>query len=186
MDSDGLKAVKDPTEFFISSRGEENLPPGIAYTAVVEGSRTFLVEIQALTVPAKSGLSRVYSDRIDSARINRVAAILERHAGVRLSDQDIYVNVAGGMKINEVSIELAVALALYSARSGKALPPNLVSFGELSLAGEVRPVAFLEKRIKASNDLGFTNILSPTKVKDQNMSTCKNIKQAIMISGALQ
>lgn len=186
MDSDGLKAVKDPTEFFISSRGEENLPPGIAYTAVVEGSRTFLVEIQALTVPAKSGLSRVYSDRIDSARINRVAAILERHAGVRLSDQDIYVNVAGGMKINEVSIELAVALALYSARFGKALPPNLVSLGELSLAGEVRPVAFLEKRIKASNDLGFTNILSPTKVKDQNMSTCKNIKQAIMISGALQ
>ena len=186
MDSDGLKAVKDPSEFFISTKRGEELPAGIAYTAVVEGSRTFLVEIQALTVPAKSGLSRVYSDRIDVARINRIAAILERHAGIRLSDQDIYINVAGGMKINEVSIELAVALALYSARNGKPLSSDLVSFGELSLAGEVRPVSFLEKRVKASNDLGFINILSPTKLPDLKMSTCKNIKQAIMISSALK
>ncbi len=186
MDSDGLKPVGDPTEFFISSRHDEEVPPGIAYTAVVEGSRTFLVEIQALTVPAKSGLSRVYSDRIDIARVNRVAAILERHAGVRLSDQDVYINVAGGMKINEVSIELALALALYSARSGKALSENLVSFGELSLAGEVRPVAFLEKRVKASIDMGFTKMLGPTKLKDtEGMSTCKNIKQAIMIAGVV-
>ncbi|MGN0905757.1 MAG: DNA repair protein RadA [Bullifex sp.] len=186
MDSDGLKPVGDPTEFFISSRHGEEVPPGIAYTAVVEGSRTFLVEIQALTVPAKSGLSRVYSDRIDIARVNRVAAILERHAGVRLSDQDVYINVAGGMKINEVSIELALALALYSAKSGKALSENLVSFGELSLAGEVRPVAFLEKRVKASIDMGFTRMLGPTKLKDtEGMSTCKNIKQAIMIAGVV-
>lgn len=186
MDSDGLKPVGDPTEFFIASRHDEAVPPGIAYTAVVEGSRTFLVEIQALTVPAKSGLSRVYSDRIDIARVNRVAAILERHAGVRLSDQDVYINVAGGMKINEVSIELALTLALYSARSGKALSENLVSFGELSLAGEVRPVAFLEKRVKASLDMGFTRMLGPSKLKDiEGMSTCKNVKQAIMIAGVV-
>ena len=128
----------------------------------------------------------MYSDRIDIARVNRVAAILERHAGVRLSDQDVYINVAGGMKINEVSIELALALALYSARSGKALSENLVSFGELSLAGEVRPVAFLEKRVKASLDMGFTRMLGPSKLKDiEGMSTCKNVKQAIMIAGVV-
>ena len=94
MEEEGLKAVKDPSEFFISNRKDSEMPAGIAYTAVVEGSRTFLVEIQALTIPAKSGFSRVYSDRVDTARVNRIAAILERHAGLHLSDQDIYVNIA--------------------------------------------------------------------------------------------
>lgn len=75
------------------------MPPGVAYTAVAEGTRSFLVEVQALTVPAKSGFSRIFSDRIDSARVTRIAAVLERHAGLRLSDQDIYVNVGGGMKV---------------------------------------------------------------------------------------
>ena len=183
MFADGLKAVKDPTEFFISNREKGVLPSGIAYTAIVEGSRTFLVEIQALTVPAKSGVSRVYSDRIDAARVNRVAAILERHASLRLNDQDIYINVAGGLKINEVSIELALALALYSARSDKPLSSNLVSFGELSLAGEVRPVAFLDKRIKAASDMGFSEYLVP--YSQQKGSVARNIKQAIMISQAV-
>ncbi|MBR1937743.1 MAG: DNA repair protein RadA [Spirochaetales bacterium] len=181
MEEEGLKAVKDPSEFFISNRKDSEMPAGIAYTAVVEGSRTFLVEIQALTIPAKSGFSRVYSDRIDTARVNRIAAILERHAGLHLSDQDIYVNIAGGMKINEVSIELAIALALWSARTETVLPVDLVSFGELSLAGEVRPVSFLEKRIKTSEDMGFKTYLSPYGQKVKGVTPCRNIKQAIMI-----
>lgn len=111
------------------------MPPGVAYTAVAEGTRSFLVEVQALTVPAKSGFSRIYSDRIDSARVTRIAAVLERHAGLRLSDQDIYVNVGGGMKVGEVAVELALALALYSALTRTSLPKDLVSFGELSLSG---------------------------------------------------
>lgn len=181
MEEEGLKAVKDPSEFFISNRKDSEMPAGIAYTAVVEGSRTFLVEIQALTIPAKSGFSRVYSDRVDTARVNRIAAILERHAGLHLSDQDIYVNIAGGMKINEVSIELAIALALWSARTETVLPVDLVSFGELSLAGEVRPVSFLEKRIKTSEDMGFKTYLSPYGQKVKGVTPCRNIKQAIMI-----
>jgi len=182
MEEEGLKPVKDPSEFFISSRKENDMPTGIAYTAVVEGSRTFLVEIQALTVPAKSGFSRVYSDRVDTARVNRVSAILERHAGLHLSDQDIYINVAGGMKINEVSIELALALALWSARTETVLPLDMVSFGELSLAGEVRPVSFLEKRIKTSSEMGFSTHLAPYGQKAKDITACRNIKQAIMIS----
>jgi len=187
MGEEGLSAVKDPTEFFISTKEKGEFPAGIAYTAVTEGSRTFLVEIQALTVGAKGGLGRVYSDRIDSARVNRVAAILERHAGLRLTDQDIYVNVAGGMKINEVSIELPLALALYSARANKPLCENLVSFGELSLAGEVRPVAFLEKRIKASMDMGYGKFLVPSSQKTtvHGLNSAKNIKQALLISQAV-
>ncbi|MEA4861277.1 MAG: ATPase domain-containing protein, partial [Sphaerochaeta sp.] len=103
MHEKGLTAVANPSSFFITDRSGATLPAGIAYTAVIEGSRTFLVEIQALTTLAKNGYSRIYSERIDTARVTRVAAILERHAGVRISDQDIYVNVAGGMKLSEVS-----------------------------------------------------------------------------------
>ena len=184
MDEKGLSAVREPSLFFISAREDDALPVGIAYSAVTEGSRTFLVEIQALTVPAKGGISRVYSDKIDSARVSRIAAILERHAGLMLSDSDIYINVAGGIKLNEVSIELALALALWSAKTNNALYEKQVCFGELSLAGEVRPVAFLDRRIKAAQEMGFTRILAPSSQKSENssFSACKNIKQAIMIA----
>ena len=184
MDEKGLSAVREPSLFFISAREDDALPVGIAYSAVTEGSRTFLVEIQALIVPAKGGISRVYSDKIDSARVSRIAAILERHAGLMLSDSDIYINVAGGIKLNEVSIELALALALWSAKTNNALYEKQVCFGELSLAGEVRPVAFLDRRIKAAEEMGFTRILAPSSQKSENssFSACKNIKQAIMIA----
>ena len=102
MDGKGLHGMKDPSSIFISSRGREGLPSGIAFTSAIEGSRTFAVEIQALVVPAKSGLQRIYSDRIDVSRVSRVAAILQKHAGLNLADQDIYVNVAGGMKHDNV------------------------------------------------------------------------------------
>lgn len=186
MDEDGLTPVKDPSLFFISSRSDGQLPSGVAYTAVTEGSRTFLVEIQALVVPGRGGSVRVYSDKVDAARVNRICAILERHAGLRLSDCDIYINVAGGIRLNEVSIELAIALALWSAKSGTPLCARQVCFGELSLAGEVRPVAFLERRIKASIDMGFDRILAPAAMekKDSRVSGCHNIRQAIMISKA--
>ena len=186
MDADGLSPVKDPSLFFISDRREDGLPSGIAYTAVAEGTRTFLVEIQALTVPCKGGSPRIYSDRIDTARVNRVAAILERHAGLVLSDCDTYINVAGGIRINEVSTELALAMALWSARTGTPLHERQVCFGELSLAGEVRPVSFLERRVKAAIEMGFDRILAPAScgAGDERISTCRNIKQAIMISKA--
>ncbi len=188
MGEKGLKAVTNPSSFFITDREGESAPAGIAYTAVVEGSRTFLVEIQALTVPSKSGFSRVYSDRIDTARVTRIAAILERHAQVRLNDQDIYVNVAGGMRLSEVSIDLPLALALWSALQGVPLPSSLVSYGELSLAGEVRTVGFAEKREKASSELGFKRVLLPKSNKAK--STLKvypvdTIKKALGVCSTL-
>ncbi len=188
MGEKGLSAVTNPSSFFITDREGENAPPGIAYTAVVEGSRTFLVEIQALTVPSKSGFSRVYSDRIDTARVTRIAAILERHAQVRLNDQDIYVNVAGGMKLNEVSIDLPLALALWSALKGVPLPSSLVSYGELSLAGEVRTVGFAEKRKKASSELGFQRVLLPKSNKTKGnlkIYPVDTIKKALGVCSTL-
>jgi len=160
MGEKGLSAVEDPSLLFLVSRVGE-LPPGIATAAVLEGSRTLLVEIQALTVPAKGSISRVFSDRIDSARVSRVAAIIEKHLGLRLSDQDIYINVAGGIRINEVGVELALACALYSARTGIPAPAKTAISGELSLAGEVRPLRRLPGRIKTANKAGFTGFLGP-------------------------
>jgi DNA repair protein RadA/Sms len=106
-------------------------------------------------------MSRVFSDKIDSGRVSRVAAVLEKHLGLRLSDQDLYVNVAGGIKIAEVGAELALACAIYSARTGLPLPPLTVIAGELSLTGEVRPVRRLAGRVKTSRNLGFTGFVGP-------------------------
>ncbi|HCG64932.1 MAG TPA: DNA repair protein RadA [Sphaerochaeta sp.] len=182
MTEKGLVPVLDPAGFFISERKSGILPAGIAFTAVIEGSRTFLVEIQALTIPAKGGYSRVYSERIDTARVTRVAAVLERHAQVFFSDKDIYVNVAGGIKLGEVSIELPLALALYSAATGKPLPSTLVSMGELSLAGEVRPVGFGDKRVKGAVDMGFSTIIAPQSMPLEPIASilrCERIIDAI-------
>lgn len=188
MSAAGLEGVKDPASFFISERKESTLPPGISYTAITEGTRTFLVEIQALIVEAKSGYSRVYSDRIDSSRVLRVCAILERHAGIRLTDKDIYVNVAGGIKVNEVSVELSLALALWSAYSETNLPSKMVSFGELSLAGEVRPVNYGDRRLKAAADMGFDKAMVPASMHFEKnnvlLKRCQKIRDAFVLKGS--
>jgi DNA repair protein RadA/Sms len=155
MGEKGLSVVADPSLLFLVRR-EGVIPPGIATAAVLEGSRTLLVEIQALTVPAKGSISRVFSGAIDSARVSRVAAALEKHLGLRLSDQDLYVNVAGGIRITEVGAELALAASLYSARTGIAIPAKTAIAGELSLAGEVLPVRRLGVREKTAAGLGFS------------------------------
>jgi DNA repair protein RadA/Sms len=160
MGERGLVPVEDASRLFLVRR-EGEMPAGVAAAAVLEGSRSLLVEIQALTVNAKSGMSRVYSDRIDSGRVSRVAAALEKHLGVRLSDQDIYVNVAGGIRIAEVGVELALGCAIYSARTGLALPADLAIAGELSLTGEIRPLRRMAGRLRAARGLGFSQFLGP-------------------------
>ena len=153
-------------------------------TPVFEGSRVLLVEIQSLVIPAKSGISRIYSDRIDSGRVARVAAVLEKHLGVRLSELDVYVNVAGGIRIGEVGVELPVAMALYSAKSGTPVPEGLAVVGEVSLAGEVRPVMGLEKRVKAAGEIGFKTLVCPPpasyeSVQDARLTQVSQIADAV-------
>lgn len=178
MTDKGLEGVGDPSTMFITKRSGK-MPAGIANTAVFEGSRAFIVEIQALTVPAKSSISRVYSDKIDSARVARVAAVLEKRTGIRFSDQDLYINVAGGVRLTESSIDAALAASLYSARTDLSIPENTVITGELSLAGEIRPVARLKQRIKTAGDLGFTSVLAPEK--DNGSTKIESIKEMIKI-----
>lgn len=183
MTATGLRGVKDPSLIFLSTRENEEVPPGIVFTPVVEGSRTFIVEIQALLVEARGGYQRIYSDKVDTNRINRVEAILARHAGLDLSNQDIYVNVAGGVKLTEASIDLPLALALYSSKTNIALPSSLASFGELSLAGEVRPVTFQERRVKTLLDMSFSRIItssSSLKGKGDDVVSVKDIRSAVI------
>ena len=160
MTEKGLIPVQDPTSLFLTKRGASQ-PAGVACTPVFEGTRVFLVEIQALTVPAKASVSRVYSEKIDSGRVARVAAVIEKRCGLKFSDQDIYVNVGGGVRLTESSIDAALACALYSARTDIALKPNSAVLGELTLAGEIRPVSKTKQRIKAAQNLGFTDIIIP-------------------------
>ena len=161
MEQAGLVQISNPEGLFLEDRNG-SLPPGIAVAPVFEGSRVLLVEMQALTVPAKGAVSRIFSDRIETGRISRLAAIMEKHAGIRFSDQDIYVNVAGGIKIAEIGMELPLALAIYSARTGISLPADLIALGEMSLTGEIRPVPHLKRRMKAAGDMGFKRILIPS------------------------
>ena len=171
MEENGLKEVRDPSALFLTRR-EGSTPAGIACACVFEGTRAFVVEIQALTVPAKAAVNRVYSDKIDSARVSRVAAVLEKRAGIKFSDQDIYINVAGGVRLTESAIDAALAAALYSARTDLALPEKTVFTGELSLAGEIRPVSKLKQRIKTSKELGFSNIIVPQKENGVKHASC--------------
>ena len=183
MGEQGLSPVEDTGRMFLVRRGADNsFPPGVAIAAVLEGTRTILVEIQALCIPAKSAISRVFSDRIDTGRVSRISAVLEKHLGtqskpgLRLSDHDLYINAAGGIRITEVGVDLALACALYSALTGLALPSNLAIAGELSLTGEVRPVRRLSGRIKTAANLGFNSFLAPVTEQTET-----NIQRALLL-----
>ena len=178
MTEKGLIPVQDPASLFLTKRGQ-NQPAGVACTPVFEGSRVFLVEIQALTVPAKASVSRVYSEKIDSGRVARVAAVIEKRCGLKFSDQDIYVNVGGGVRLTESSIDAALACALYSARTDIPLKPDTAVLGELSLAGEIRPVSKTKQRIKAAQNLGFTNIIIPES--DSEAQKAETIKELVKL-----
>lgn len=160
MGEEGLTEVGNPASVFLVPR-DGTPPAGTAVAPVIEGSRVLLVEIQSLVIPAKGGVSRIFSDRIDAGRVARVAAVLEKHAGLRFSDLDLYVNVAGGLRVAEVGVELPLALALYSARMDIPLPPRLAVAGEVSLAGEIMKIQGLDKRLRASRDLGYARLIGP-------------------------
>jgi len=160
MSAKGLQEVRNPASLFIVHR-EKQTPPGIIVAPVYEGSRVLMIEIQALVVPAKGAISRVFSDRIDSRRVSRVAAILEKHLSLRFCDQDIYVNVAGGLRIGEVGIELPLGLALYSARTSIPVSAKVAAAGELTLAGEIRPIGHMQRRIRTAKEMGYEIFVGP-------------------------
>ena len=149
----GLKEVANPSALFLDQRDEG--AAGSAVFAGMEGTRPLLVEIQALVAPSPLGTPRRAVVGWDSARLSMVLAVLETRCGVRIGANDIYLNVAGGLKINEPAADLAVAAALISSLTGSPLPSDCVYFGEISLAGGVRPVVHASLRLRESQKLGF-------------------------------
>lgn len=185
MGETGLEEISDSSGFFLGGKRDKN-PIGVAVAATWEGSRCLMVEIQALIVPGKSGFSRVYSDRIDASRVSRIAAILEKHTGIMFSDQDIYVNVAGGIRLTEPGIDLSLAMALYSARASVDIPVSMAFAGELSLAGEIRSVRRMKQRSKTALAMGFTKLLGPadisqtsTPADEENWTLIPDIKACL-------
>ena len=182
LEEKGLIPLTDPNALFLSAHKQAPVV-GVVTTPVYEGSRVLLVEIQALTIPSSNANARVYSDIIDPRRISRIAAVLERHANIPLSGQDIYLNIAGGIRIQEVAIDLGIAHALYSAFSNNALPAKTVVCGEVSLAGEIKPVSHLSRRIKTACELGYTRIIAPhdsaAQHNNEQWNKCSTVSQSI-------
>ncbi|HVW93727.1 MAG TPA: DNA repair protein RadA [Devosia sp.] len=154
----GLSEVANPSALFLDQRDEG--AAGSAVFAGMEGTRPVLVEIQALVSPSPLGTPRRAVVGWDSARLSMVLAVLETRCGVRIGANDIYLNVAGGLKINEPAADLAVAAALISSLTGAPLPPTSVYFGEISLAGGIRPVVHAALRLREAEKLGFTNAVT--------------------------
>jgi DNA repair protein RadA/Sms len=161
MTGEGLTEVSNPSELFLAERRGD--VSGTAVFAGIEGTRPVLVEIQALVGPAALGTARRAVVGWDSARLAMVLAVLEARCGVSIGSHDIYLNIAGGLRINEPAADLAVAAALVSALSGEAVPPEAVIFGEIGLAGEVRGVGQTELRLKEAAKLGFTRAIVPSR-----------------------
>jgi len=159
MTGDGLREVTNPSELFLSERDLGS--PGTAVFAGLEGSRPLLVEIQALVAPSSLGTPRRSVVGWDSSRLSMVLAVLEAHCGVRLGGHDVYLNVAGGLRIQEPAADLAVAAALVSSLCNAPLPADGVYFGEVSLSGAVRPVAQGAARLKEATKLGFARAVVP-------------------------
>lgn len=158
MEGGGLVEVKNPSQLFL---GEESIKAsGNTVTAIMEGSRALLLEIQALTSVTNLGYPRRTTAGFDSNRLQLLTAILSKRAGLNLSNQDIYINVVGGIKIEEPAADLAVALAIVSSMKDIVIQDTVI-IGELGLSGEVRYVPNLEKRIKEAEKLGFKRIICP-------------------------
>lgn len=163
MTSKGLQEVTNPSELFLSERNTVN--NGSVVFSAIEGTRPVLVEIQALVAPSTLGTPRRTVVGWDSARLSMVIAILDARCGQSFIGKDVYLNVAGGMRILEPAADLAVAAALMSASEEINLPANAVIFGELSLSGALRQVNQADVRIKEAKKLGFTSILLPRESK---------------------
>ena len=159
MEAEGLREVKNPSEFMLSGR-----PQGACGSVVVcslEGTRPMLVEIQALVCHSSFGIPRRQATGTDFNRMNLLIAILEKRLGMQLGNCDAYVNIAGGIKIQEPALDLGMVMAIASSFKNKPIPDGMVAVGEVGLSGEVRAVSMLKTRVQEAQKLGFTVCVVP-------------------------
>ena len=159
MQNDGLREVSNPSELLLSTQ-REGLS-GIAISAAVEGVRPLLIEVQALVSSAAYGTPQRSSTGFDARRLNMLLAVLEKRVGFKLLQKDVFLNIAGGIRVNDPSIDLAVLAAVLSSNMDIALDASVCLTGEVGLAGEIRPVNRIDQRIREAEKLGFKRILIP-------------------------
>ena len=184
MRSTGMAEISDPSTLFITGADL----PGCAVTCAMEGTRPMMVEVQALLSTSPFSNPRRMAAGLDNNRLVLLLAVLEKKAGLRFYDKDVYTNVVGGIRLDERAGDLAVAMCIAGAGADIALPPRTAILGELSLTGEVRPVNRLDKRIQECARLGFSHIVVPNsdtlpKVDGLNYTRVKNIREALCILG---
>ena len=155
----GIVGLADPSGLFLSHSGAG--VPGTCITVTLEGRRPLALEIQSLVVPSSLANPRRTTSGIDSSRLAMILAVMHRHAGVRLVDQDVYVSTIGGARVSEPAADLSIALATFSAREDQVMPPGTIAIGEVGLAGDIRPVAGLDRRLAEAARLGFTRAVVP-------------------------
>lgn len=165
MQQDGLREVTNPSELLLSSN-REGLS-GISIAVAVEGVRPLLIEVQALTSSAAYGTPQRSSTGFDSRRLNMLLAVLEKRIGFKLLQKDVFLNIAGGLRVNDPAIDLAVLVAVLSSSMDISLPTDCCMTGEVGLAGEIRPVNRIDQRIGEARKLGFSRILIPAGQKHQ-------------------
>ena len=168
MRQDGLAEVANPSEFMLDGRPED--ASGSIVTCSVEGTRPILLEIQALVCRTSFGFPRRQANGTDYNRVNLLMAVLEKRVGLQMADCDAYVNLAGGMKLQEPALDLGICLAVISSFKNKPIDSSVVAFGEVGLSGEVRSVSMTEQRVMEAKKLGFKTIILPkayeNKLKD--------------------
>lgn len=184
MRSTGMAEISDPSTLFITGTDL----PGCAVTCAMEGTRPMMVEVQALLSTSPFSNPRRMAAGLDNNRLVLLLAVLEKKAGLRFYDNDVYTNVVGGIRLDERAGDLAVAMCIAGAGADIALPPRTAILGELSLTGEVRPVNRLDKRIQECARLGFSHIVVPNsdtlpKIDGLNYTRVKNIREALCILG---
>ncbi len=178
MHDDGLAEVKNPSEIFLSERGSEI--SGSIVTASIEGTRPVLFEVQALVTPSNFGNPQRVATGFDYRRLSILLAVLEKRANVRVSSHNVFLNMAGGLKVDEPAVDLAVCIAIASSLANLPVKNNLIVMGEVGLGGEVRSIGHIESRIQEAEKLGFAEMIIPSannkSVKAKNGITLHSVK----------
>ncbi len=184
MRENGLNQIDNPSEYMLTGRAEN--VPGTIVTCSMEGTRPLLIEVQALSSYTGFSVPRRMATGTDYNRVILLIAVLEKRAGVQLSSYDVYVNLTGGIKIAEPSLDAAVILAIASAHTNKIIDRSLIAFGEVGLTGEIRAVAMAEKRVSEAAKLGFTTCIVPyanlkeaSKVKDIKVKGVRTVEELL-------
>ena len=173
----GLVEVKNPSEALLSERQNTD---GSIIMATIEGTRPLLVEIQALVNPTNFGYPKRTASGFDLNRLNLLVAVLEKRTKLKLQDKDIFINVVGGMRLNDSAADLAVCMAIASAAAGRKLDDDMVVFGEVGLGGEIRSVTAPDRRIAEARKLGFTGAIAPATIKDKFVLPVRDLRSALV------